>query len=757
MAGPVVRVGFLGDASQLARESERASRSVESVGKHAVLTGSAIGTAFGTIAGRAIGDLAGKLEGWARESASAYKTMTAQTVALSRVTGQSAEDTSRLIFAAKETGVEFDTLAKLTGRLEKNLVGADLTTTKLVKTQRLQTVLTPHLVKGHIEYARHVNVVSTTQKVAQKATESLGFAIRDANGHLLPMSTLLPKIADKFAGMQNGPEKTALALKLFGREGVSLLPLLNKGADGLAKFGEEADKLGITMSGKDVASYRQYVAAQRSFHAAMDGIKISLGRELFPLFTQWSKAIADNAPQINRYARALGDKLVPFVERAGRGFHTLAQGFADGTGPGGQIRDVIGEIGDVGRTTAEVLDKTLRPTLQFLVDHGDIVKGVAEGLAAYKAASVLGLTGSKGVGAVGSLGGGGVAGPSAVFVTNWPPAFGVPPGGGPGVVPGGDPGKPGAGRGGKLGGVVKKGTGLAGGPIGLGIIIGEGAVALDKHLGPLSSRGYGGNTTVASVPKRGADGLWHNENGTYTRDASGKFHPVAPNRKDTTSRADQAAEDAFLHNRPGRHSIAAANRVGASAKTPEDLAAEAKRQNDALALAALKRQQAADALQAATDKVRQALDNRRTAAQGVRDSLIGSNSIVRDGVSWTAKDLLSRFTVTMDKVKRFQTALSALSRKGFSQTIIEQVSAAGVQGGMGTAVGLSHASAAQVAKINATQSAISRAAGLAGDASTHGMGRIQITSVLKVNDRELARAVNEWNARNGFNGHQLAS
>jgi hypothetical protein len=48
--------------------------------------------------------------------------------------------------------------------------------------------------------------------------------------------------------MEDGAEKTARAMELFGRSGATLIPLLNQGADGIAEMRQEAHDLGLVIS-----------------------------------------------------------------------------------------------------------------------------------------------------------------------------------------------------------------------------------------------------------------------------------------------------------------------------------------------------------------------------------------------------------------------------------------------------------------------------------------------------------------------------
>lgn len=78
----------------------------------------------------------------------------------------------------------------------------------------------------------------------------LGIPAKDAAGNITSADQALYKIADKFKSMPDGVEKTALSMKVFGRSGEEVIPMLNEGSDGLMKMQQEAEKLGLQMSTK---------------------------------------------------------------------------------------------------------------------------------------------------------------------------------------------------------------------------------------------------------------------------------------------------------------------------------------------------------------------------------------------------------------------------------------------------------------------------------------------------------------------------
>lgn len=192
-----------------------------------------------------------------KKSVDAYRDASKEASILSRVTGLNIADSSRLRFAAEESGVEFNTLSTSVRLFAKNLAASQ-----------------------------------SSSKKAADLTKQLGFSVADAHGKLLPMSELLPKVADRFKSMPDGPEKTALAMKLFGRSGADMVKLLNKGSDGLEEFAKQSDKTGNTL--QNVDGYKKTLQAQREFHAATQGLQIQLGAALYPILTRVALFLAEH-------------------------------------------------------------------------------------------------------------------------------------------------------------------------------------------------------------------------------------------------------------------------------------------------------------------------------------------------------------------------------------------------------------------------------------------------------------------------------
>lgn len=104
----------------------------------------------------------------------------------------------------------------------------------------------------------------------------LGISVFSANGKVKQADQALLEIADRFAKMTDGTEKSALAVKLFGKSGLELIPFLNEGASGIKALTDEAERLGLKLSTETGAAAEQFNDDLAKISAAIQGISYKL-------------------------------------------------------------------------------------------------------------------------------------------------------------------------------------------------------------------------------------------------------------------------------------------------------------------------------------------------------------------------------------------------------------------------------------------------------------------------------------------------
>lgn len=158
---------------------------------------------------------------------------------------------------------------------------------------------------------RGLSQTSQAGSPAQQAMAALGVTFKDVHtGAILPLSTLLPQLADKFASFADGPNKTALAMDLFGRSGAQLIPILDKGASGLQDLYSAADAAGVVLSD-------QATAGMVAVHNALYELDEEIKGASITAFNDFQPTILGVVTQLNEFINQSRQTITNSVELRG--------------------------------------------------------------------------------------------------------------------------------------------------------------------------------------------------------------------------------------------------------------------------------------------------------------------------------------------------------------------------------------------------------------------------------------------------------
>lgn len=188
MAKNEIKIILSAEDSQFKRTVESAGKELKKMAKDGSLGMVAMGAAFVTV-GKAMQDTLDTMD---------------QISKMSSKTGFSTESLSALKYAAELSDVSLESLEKSFIKLSKSVDGNSPSFSKL-----------------------NIN-------------------LKDSNGTLKSNETILMEVADAFAGMEDGAQKTAIATEIFGKSGADMIPLLNSGSEAIRAQMQEAENLGIT-------------------------------------------------------------------------------------------------------------------------------------------------------------------------------------------------------------------------------------------------------------------------------------------------------------------------------------------------------------------------------------------------------------------------------------------------------------------------------------------------------------------------------
>lgn len=119
-------------------------------------------------------------------------------------------------------------------------------------------------------------------KAGVEMFEDLGVSVTNAAGEMRSTDDVMKDVADALAQMEDGAEKTALAVKLFGRAGADLIPLLNGGSEGLSKMVAEARSLGLVIDGKTGKAAEEFNDNLTRLQKTFGGLVVQIMAQLAP-------------------------------------------------------------------------------------------------------------------------------------------------------------------------------------------------------------------------------------------------------------------------------------------------------------------------------------------------------------------------------------------------------------------------------------------------------------------------------------------
>jgi hypothetical protein len=193
---------------------------------------------------------------------------------LSQALGVTVEDLSRMAYAAELSGVQIDGLEKAIKKLSVSLFDAS------------QSGTGP----------------------AANAFRMLGISAVDAEGNVRPVIDVMGDLADRFSKMPGGAEKTALAIRVFGRAGADMIPMLNEGRDGLQEMYDEAQRLGIVLDTETAASAEALGDELTRLNAAKDGVITKITTGMIPALRSMAAALIKTS-QDSRTMAVVGQAL----------------------------------------------------------------------------------------------------------------------------------------------------------------------------------------------------------------------------------------------------------------------------------------------------------------------------------------------------------------------------------------------------------------------------------------------------------------
>lgn len=261
--------------SDLKRAQRVSKRESEKMRKDAVRAGKLMGAAFATAAtGLAV---------LVKKQIDAADEMQK----LGQRTGATTEFLSEMKLAVELSGIEFGTFTNAMGKMQK-AVGDGV-------------------------------VGLSTQK---RAFEELRIDVEKFQK--LDVEQQFEQLAESLSKVKNASQQVRIARDIFGRSGQELLSLFKDGAEGIRKFREEAQKMGLTIS-QDLADNSADLNDNLSrLRSRFSAVVIVITEELLPILNEYAETLLRSG-NLTANAKEFADGLVSAIEGLAKAFRAVKE------------------------------------------------------------------------------------------------------------------------------------------------------------------------------------------------------------------------------------------------------------------------------------------------------------------------------------------------------------------------------------------------------------------------------------------------
>jgi lambda family phage tail tape measure protein len=138
--------------------------------------------------------------------------------------------------------------------------------------------------KGLIKLNKAMLDAATGGKASAATFSALRINVKNVDGTLKSADQVMLEVANRFKEMPDGAAKTALALRLFGKSGAELVPLLNMGGDAI-------DKLKVKMTAAFAKRADEYSDKLTALSGKVGALGADLTMALLPALEQITNAL----------------------------------------------------------------------------------------------------------------------------------------------------------------------------------------------------------------------------------------------------------------------------------------------------------------------------------------------------------------------------------------------------------------------------------------------------------------------------------
>jgi hypothetical protein len=216
--------------------------------------------------------------------------------------------------SASEYGSEIKDASDKTG-----LSASTLTTLKYAADNAGSSLET--VTSGTAKFAKLIGEASDGNVKAQKTLKELGVTSKDLN-------TALSEVTKTIFDAKDGTEQIVIAQKAFGKSGADLIPVIKQFGGDLAAAQKEAERLGITLTEKDIKASDDFGDALGLLGAQAKTASVAFTSDLMPVLTKFftlsSEWYGRNQDEVRLWGFAIARTLEYTVDIFSKAFKTIS-------------------------------------------------------------------------------------------------------------------------------------------------------------------------------------------------------------------------------------------------------------------------------------------------------------------------------------------------------------------------------------------------------------------------------------------------
>lgn len=262
--------------------------------------------------------------------------------------GTTAESLSNLQFAAQLNGLDSDKFNAALLRLNRSM---DEQGKRAGDNQKKQLNLSRQFASGAVTAEQYL---ASSQRIGEEAVEQsnaftrLGVSVRNSDGSLRDSREVLLDLADTFRDMPDGASKSALAIEVFGRGASGIIPMLNKGSQGIRALETEAVRVApaLTKFQAQIAGKLSdaFDVMKKASDSASRSLLVTFAPSLTRVVNAFTESIVANRTRMHELASTIADRVRPLVDDLiailqGRGADITS-------GPIAKARDAVLAVGN---------------------------------------------------------------------------------------------------------------------------------------------------------------------------------------------------------------------------------------------------------------------------------------------------------------------------------------------------------------------------------------------------------------------------